>query len=97
VTLTFEDGTTTTGSCVVGADGSHSKIRDFLYGGEAEMEDTGITMINHVTSFDVDTARILRMHHPIVKLAFGPTGNGGLMAGKCRPEAEPLLISVMAC
>jgi 2-polyprenyl-6-methoxyphenol hydroxylase-like FAD-dependent oxidoreductase len=81
VTLTFEDNTTATGACVIGADGSHSKVRDFLCGGKAQTQDTGITMINHVTKFDAATAKLMRIHHPIVKLAFGPTGNGGLMAG----------------
>ena len=84
VTVEFEDGTQEVGSVVIGSDGSHSKVREFLVGYEAaQQEDTGHTMINYAASgYTPEQARLLRSYHPIVKLCMHPKLPGAaLLAG----------------
>ena len=87
VAATFEDGAVEVGSIVVGCDGSHSKVREFLVGHEAaEMQDTGHTMINYAAgNYSSEEAHLLRSYHPIVKLCWHPVLPGGsLLAGMYR-------------
>lgn len=82
VTVEFEDGSQATGSCVIGSDGSKSRVRTYLCGDKGRPVETGITMINHVATYTPEQAMVLRMHHPIVKLTFSSRGEIGLLAGK---------------
>ncbi|KAJ9608059.1 hypothetical protein H2200_007047 [Cladophialophora chaetospira] len=80
VEVEFEDGTRASGACVIGTDGSKSRVRDYLCGEKAKLFETDLTMINHVASYDADQALFLRMHHPIVKLAISDRQETGLLA-----------------
>ena len=85
VVADFEDGTSEIGDTVVGCDGSHSKVREWLVGKEAaQMEDTGHNMINYAASgYTPDQVRLLRSKSPIVQLAFNHSKVPGaaLLAG----------------
>lgn len=86
VTVEFQDGTQATGNIVIGCDGSHSRVREFLVGVEAaKMQDLPLTMINHArATYTAEQAQQLTAYHPIVKLAKLPDLEGGvLLAGKC--------------
>ncbi|KAF2230539.1 FAD/NAD(P)-binding domain-containing protein [Viridothelium virens] len=63
-----EDGGEVVGSMVVGADGSHSKVREVLVGAEAaRCVDTGFTMINYCHArYTAEQAKVLRSVHPIL-------------------------------
>ena len=93
VTAEFEDGTRESGHMLIGCDGSHSRVREFLVGHEAaQLEDTGHTMINHAaTHYSPEQAHLLRTVHPILKLAWHPELPGGsLLAGTyCHAPASP--------
>lgn len=73
VEVHFTDGTSAKGSVVIGADGSRSKVREFLVGLEnAKLRDLGLTMVNYAAGpyESEEVARRLReMYHPVVKLA----------------------------
>lgn len=82
VTVEFDDGSRAEGACLIGCDGSRSRVRTFLCGDKAKPEDMGITMINHVATYTAEQAQFLRIHHPIVKLAFSSSGVATLLSGK---------------
>jgi 2-polyprenyl-6-methoxyphenol hydroxylase-like FAD-dependent oxidoreductase len=69
-TVTFEDGSKATGDIVIGCDGSHSKVREFLVGSEAAaLQETGTTMMNFGGGvYTPEQAHLLRSFHPIVQL-----------------------------
>lgn len=84
VSVTFDDGTTETGSIVVGCDGSHSMVREFLVGHEAaQLESVDLTMINFPKGgYTAEEARLLQTLHPVFKIAARPDKPGnGLLAG----------------
>lgn len=86
----FEDGTCATGSLVIGADGSQSKVREFLVGPDAaQLEDVGLTMINFPYSgYTPEQAHLLRSWHPIVQLCYHPGGGGSLLATLDIPDPQ---------
>ncbi|KAF1360042.1 hypothetical protein EJ07DRAFT_177929 [Lizonia empirigonia] len=84
VTVTFRDGSTEIGSVVIGCDGSHSKVREFLVGHEAaKLHFVDLTMINFLQDgYIADEALLLQTMHPIFKIVAHPEkpGNGILAA-----------------
>jgi 2-polyprenyl-6-methoxyphenol hydroxylase-like FAD-dependent oxidoreductase len=90
VTAAFRDGSTETGSIIVGCDGSHSKVREFLVGHEAaKLHFVDLTMINFPQSgYTADEARLLQTMHPVFKIAAHPHKPGnGILAGKFAPTS----------
>lgn len=71
VFIDFEDGSREVGNVLVGCDGSHSEVREFLVGREAaQVEDTGHTMINYPgEGYTPAQAQVLRSRSPIVTVA----------------------------
>ncbi|CAI6237290.1 unnamed protein product [Periconia digitata] len=69
---------------VIGCDGSHSRVREFLVGHEAaQLQFVDLTMINFPRGgYTADEARLLQTMHPVFKIAAHPhrPGNGILAA-----------------
>ena len=88
----FEDGTEEGGHMIIGADGSRSKVRQFLVGEEkAKPEDLPYTMVNFSAGkYTAEQVALLRTVHPIVKLAHHPENRGSaLLAGNTPPPHLP--------
>lgn len=84
VTAKFRDGTLDTGDLVVGCDGSHSIVREFLVGSEAaKLQPLDLTMINFpLGNYTADEARLLQTLHPVFKIAAHPERPGNaILAG----------------
>lgn len=81
VSVSFEDGARVKGACIIGCDGSRSRVREVLCGDKAKPQDVGVTMINHKARYPAEVAKLLRMHHPIVKLGFSKDQAAALVAG----------------
>lgn len=84
ITVDFRDGTSDTGDLVVGCDGSHSVVREFLVGAEAaKLQSVDLTMINFpLGSYTTDEARLLQTLHPVFKIAAHPERPGNaILAG----------------
>ena len=69
VSLAFDDGESVSGDIVIGCDGSHSRVREFLVGREvAQLGATWTTMVNYGGgSYTVEQPKLLRSYHPIVQ------------------------------
>jgi 2-polyprenyl-6-methoxyphenol hydroxylase-like FAD-dependent oxidoreductase len=75
VTAYFEDGTSAIGSVLIGCDGGHSKVREYVVGIDAAKGfDTGYTMINTWKTLPAKTALDIRQKHPIISQAQHPDG-----------------------
>lgn len=74
VQVTFTDGTSATGNHLIGADGSHSVVRNFLLGPSlAAPQTTDLTLINFSgAKYTAEQALAARVYNPIVKLCFHP-------------------------
>jgi len=76
VTAVFEDGSTATGSLLVGADEAQSVVRKSIFGEEkARAQKVPYSAVNvHVKYGDVEKARFVRRNHPIMSHAIHPDG-----------------------
>lgn len=76
--VTFDDGTVESGNLVIGADGSRSKVRQFLVGEEeGKPMDTGMTMINFAAKgYTAEQARLMRKYHPVATCCYDPEVHG---------------------
>lgn len=79
----FEDGSKEEGQLLIGADGAHSKVREFLLGPEkASVEPSPIVACRMSTSLPADAALQLRKLHPRNLMAIGPSGILVWMSGE---------------
>ncbi|KAM3077626.1 hypothetical protein ACMFMG_006956 [Clarireedia jacksonii] len=72
VTVTFEDGTTATGTHLVGADGAKSIVRTTLLGDKAALTPLPYTLLNFKLSYSAEQARYLKEtpeFHPIMNFS----------------------------
>ncbi|EKG16086.1 Monooxygenase FAD-binding protein [Macrophomina phaseolina MS6] len=76
VTATFTDGTTATGTLLVGTDGAQSTVRTHLFGPErARASGVPIRAVNlHVKYNDAAKALFVRQCHPIMTMGIHPDG-----------------------
>jgi 2-polyprenyl-6-methoxyphenol hydroxylase-like FAD-dependent oxidoreductase len=75
VTSSFEDGTTATGSNLVGADGAKSTTRTILLGQErSAIQPTPYLMTNLEAKHTAEQALVVRSPHPIREYSIHPDG-----------------------
>ncbi|KAK7052880.1 hypothetical protein VNI00_004200 [Paramarasmius palmivorus] len=75
VTATFEDGTKEQGGLLIGADGAHSKVRDFLLGPEKSALKRNPLVLTYVTTTlpEEAIAQVRKLHNRM-SVAFHPAG-----------------------
>jgi hypothetical protein len=83
VTVSFDDGDTAEADFVVGADGTNSRLREWLVGEEAgKVSASAYAICNGIVSYnDAEKAKFLRAPHPICALGFFSKG-GLFIAGE---------------
>ncbi len=73
VTATFADGTSASGTFLVGCDSAHSLVREALVGKDkAKVEDIDINLFNVSCSYPAETSKLLRSKHPCFKNSYHP-------------------------
>ena len=91
MTAEFEDGTSATGTLVVGADGTHSTTRHVIFDND-KVADASLVPYNainlHVCYNDVDKAKHVRQGHPIMYHAIHPKGYWLFTAIQDVPDPE---------
>jgi 2-polyprenyl-6-methoxyphenol hydroxylase-like FAD-dependent oxidoreductase len=76
VTATFEDGSQETGNLLIGTEGAHSRVREYLVGREkAALIPTSIVATATVTRLPEQAVKIIRKVHPRYCCGFHPDGN----------------------
>ncbi|KAK5090649.1 hypothetical protein LTR05_000824 [Lithohypha guttulata] len=78
VTAQFEDGSSATGTLLVGAEGTHSLTRHLIFDNDESKAAAHSVLFNainlHVCYNDAEKARHVRRHHPIMYHAIHPRG-----------------------
>lgn len=76
VKVFFEDGSTDSGSNVIGIDGAMSKVRHCLLGRSATMDILPFALMNFNASYTVEQALFIKERlHPLVDIAIHPAGH----------------------
>ncbi|KAI4606446.1 hypothetical protein J4E80_010198 [Alternaria sp. BMP 0032] len=76
VTVHFEDGTTDTGTLVIGLDGAMSKVRRCLLPHSGIMDTLPFALMNFNASYTASQALFIKEHlHPLVDIAIHPAGH----------------------
>lgn len=75
ITATFTDGTSASGTLLVGCDGANSVVREVLVGKElARLEELDIQMFNISCAYPTEVSKHLRTKHPCFKNSYHPDG-----------------------
>lgn len=75
MTATFEDGSQETGKLLIGTEGAHSRVREYLLGKEkAALIPSRIVASATVSRLPEQEANALRSLHPRYCIAFHPDG-----------------------
>ncbi|KAI9813308.1 MAG: hypothetical protein M1827_004250 [Pycnora praestabilis] len=90
VTISFDDGTTASGSIIVGCEGARSAVREILLGPEeASLMRLPVTMFNFTEQYPAELALQLRKLHPAAFFGIHPDNHGiFLIAVQDVPEPE---------
>ncbi|CAP65149.1 uncharacterized protein PODANS_5_7210, partial [Podospora anserina S mat+] len=95
MTIAFEDGTSETGTLLIGAEGAHSPTREFLFRRspqEAALLSCPIVTTATLTTFPKEIAGELAKLHPKHIITFDPAGMivwiGGLFPSHCDHDRE---------
>lgn len=75
VTAFFEDGTRATGELLIGAEGAHSQVREYLVGPEtATLKPSCVVSSIATPRLPIDVSRAVRQLHPRYCAVFHPDG-----------------------
>jgi 2-polyprenyl-6-methoxyphenol hydroxylase-like FAD-dependent oxidoreductase len=76
VTAHFANGTSATGTMIIGTEGAQSKVRMSVFGEEqGKTHRVPISAVNlHVCYNDAEKAKFVRQHHPIMTMGIHPDG-----------------------
>ncbi|KKA16498.1 hypothetical protein T310_9902, partial [Rasamsonia emersonii CBS 393.64] len=73
-TAIFEDGTRATGRLLIGTEGAHSRVREYLLGEKGALHPSPIVATATVMRLPEDVVRSVRELHPRYCIAFHPDG-----------------------
>jgi 2-polyprenyl-6-methoxyphenol hydroxylase-like FAD-dependent oxidoreductase len=82
-TAVFEDGTREVGNLLIGAEGAHSKVRNFLLGPErAALKKSPLVSSGTIAKLPAVTALQFKNLHPRYLITFHPNGYFVWIGGK---------------
>jgi 2-polyprenyl-6-methoxyphenol hydroxylase-like FAD-dependent oxidoreductase len=88
-TAIFKDGTREVGNLLIGAEGAHSKVREFLLGADkAALQMSPIVGTGTIAKLPAETALQFKELHPRYLITFHPNGYFVWIGGKSETLVE---------